>query len=391
MESLNIALAGFGAALGIFFAAALFLGRAKVRAQIFLAGFCACFALLMIGDIVAAIFQASGPVWLSSVMDWAFLLLAPLFYFYVFALSTGKRVEKGIFLWSLLPSSVSLGSVISRIVFASPYSPPASPAVDFMPATYTIMYFVVAATQLIGYCVAAYRLVEVHVKRAEHTYSALEGIDLRWLQTLIWGAGFAALSWLVSVLVRHPLLKTLTDALPALIILMLGILALHQRSLKISLPRLDAEPGLSLKTGVAVTDAAPKYAKSGLTAERMRNLANQLDAFMSRDKAFLENDLTLDVLTSRTDIAPHHLSQVLNQHLGMSFFEYINRLRVNEVKRCLADSAFTEQTVLEIGLASGFNSKAAFNAAFKRYTGTTPTLYRSQIRSQTNTSNPARS
>jgi len=64
----------------------------------------------------------------------------------------------------------------------------------------------------------------------------------------------------------------------------------------------------------------------------------------------------------------------------MSFFEYINRLRVTESQRCLADPAFDGQSILEIGLAAGFNSKAAYNAAFKRFSDTTPSQYRAQAR-----------
>lgn len=37
---------------------------------------------------------------------------------------------------------------------------------------------------------------------------------------------------------------------------------------------------------------------------------------------------------------------------------------------------FASQSILALALESGFNSKAAFNAAFKRYAGTTPSAYR---------------
>jgi AraC-like DNA-binding protein len=232
--------------------------------------------------------------------------------------------------------------------------------------------------QLVVYCAAAYRLVQRHAMRIENAYSSLDGIDLRWPRTVIADAAVAAVAWIASAAVDNPLSSVLNTSLPPLIILMLGVLAQRQRPLA-KVPAEEppqSQPAIDNLAPQLLSDATPKYAKSGLTAERMRDLANQLGSFMSREKAFLENGLTLDQLSARTGIATHQLSQLLSQHLGASFFEYINRLRVEEVKRCLTDPAFAGQSVLGIGLAAGFNSKAAFNAAFKRFTGTTPTLFR---------------
>jgi AraC-like DNA-binding protein len=74
---------------------------------------------------------------------------------------------------------------------------------------------------------------------------------------------------------------------------------------------------------------------------------------MQLEKPWLENDLTLGELAARAGLSAHHLSQLLNEEMNCSFYEFINSCRVSEVKRCLADSAFDDQTILEIALASG--------------------------------------
>lgn len=100
---------------------------------------------------------------------------------------------------------------------------------------------------------------------------------------------------------------------------------------------------------------------------------------MRSELAFLEPELSLLELAKRIEVSQHTLSQTLNVHFGLSFFEYINSLRVQEVQRCFADPAYADQSILEIALASGFSSKATFNATFKRLTGLTPSENRSQL------------
>ncbi|MES9930149.1 MAG: helix-turn-helix domain-containing protein, partial [Candidatus Thiodiazotropha sp. 6PDIVS] len=73
--------------------------------------------------------------------------------------------------------------------------------------------------------------------------------------------------------------------------------------------------------------------------------------------------------------SPNYLSQVINEQSGYNFFDFINRYRVDEAKRCLTTPS-GQSNVLSIALDSGFNSKSAFYTAFKRHTGQTPSQYR---------------
>ena len=81
-------------------------------------------------------------------------------------------------------------------------------------------------------------------------------------------------------------------------------------------------------------------------------------------------------LSARAQLSPHNLSQLLNEEIGKSFFDYINAQRVEEVKRCLLDPAYGSQTILEIALAAGFSSKTAFNSAFREHASMTPSEFR---------------
>jgi AraC-like DNA-binding protein len=112
---------------------------------------------------------------------------------------------------------------------------------------------------------------------------------------------------------------------------------------------------------------------------RWAALQVRLDELLAIERPYLDNDLSLAALAQMLQTSTHHLSYVLNQRLGVSFYDLINERRVREVQRCLRDPAYAGQSILEIALDAGFSSKATFNAAFKKHAGTTPSAYRQQL------------
>lgn len=88
-----------------------------------------------------------------------------------------------------------------------------------------------------------------------------------------------------------------------------------------------------------------------------------------------DEGLTLASLARRLHVSPRTLSRGLNEGLGQSFNEFINRMRVDAVVRQLRDPEFGHD-VLRAALDAGFSSKASFNRAFKAYTGQTPSALR---------------
>lgn len=119
-----------------------------------------------------------------------------------------------------------------------------------------------------------------------------------------------------------------------------------------------------------------KYRHSGLTGEAENSLLRQLNGLMANEKLYLDPGLSLEQLATRLDASKHHVSQVINARLGVSFFDYINQLRVEEARRLLSETRRRELHVIEIAYKAGFNNKVSFNAAFKKATGMTPTEYR---------------
>lgn len=123
-------------------------------------------------------------------------------------------------------------------------------------------------------------------------------------------------------------------------------------------------------------DSVPdRYVKSPLGAPIRQRIRRKLETMLADQGVYRRSDLSLQVLAGMLNESPHYVSQVISQELETSFYELINRYRIEDAKRRLREAP--GETVLSIAMDVGFNSKSAFHAAFRRCTGTTPTSFRS--------------
>nr|WP_299070292.1 helix-turn-helix domain-containing protein [uncultured Allomuricauda sp.] len=117
-----------------------------------------------------------------------------------------------------------------------------------------------------------------------------------------------------------------------------------------------------------------------LSKEEYINLNSSLERYMKNQKPFLQLGLTLSDLASQLNTRERQLSQFINNHYNLTFQDYINSLRIEEAKKLIEQNRSSGKTILEIAYASGFNSKSAFNFAFKKHTQTTPTSYKRSLK-----------
>lgn len=103
------------------------------------------------------------------------------------------------------------------------------------------------------------------------------------------------------------------------------------------------------------------------------------EKFIIEDKNYLNNDVTLENVADNLGLSKSYLSRMINAELNTSYTDYINSLRVEEAKLIIQNPESEKYTLIAIGLEVGFNSKSAFNNAFKKYSGITPSEFKKKF------------
>jgi AraC-like DNA-binding protein len=89
---------------------------------------------------------------------------------------------------------------------------------------------------------------------------------------------------------------------------------------------------------------------------------------------YTDPELDLDTVVSSTGTNRKKVNDVLKSELGMTFTSYLNKLRLTEAARLLAEQSGT--TVAEIALSVGYANVSYFNRLFKEEYGCTPKAIR---------------
>lgn len=122
-----------------------------------------------------------------------------------------------------------------------------------------------------------------------------------------------------------------------------------------------------------------KYENSNLENVQKEKYLQKLQTYVTAQKPYLDNELTLAQLSEQVNIPAHYLSQVINEKLSCNFLDFINAYRIEMAKQKLIDPKMSQYTIMAVAYEAGFNARSTFYKAFKKYTGMTPSAYRKQF------------
>ncbi|NUO81355.1 AraC family transcriptional regulator [candidate division KSB1 bacterium] len=360
-----------GAAQGFFLALLLFERKRNQTANRMLA-FLVCFYSVYIGDVALLVmnYHKAFPHLIGLTVGLPFLF-GPLHYLYVrLMISPGRSLEKRdwlhflpyvIFKTYMLPFHLS--SAAEKLQFLQNLAVAGEPLA-------LICFESAMILQGNIYMILSMLLLRKHSRTVKDSFSSIDKINLTWLRNITIGTSCI---WLLVLIfnILPALGLTLTEnadhfIAPAtsVFIYVMGYLSLRQREVHIE--KFDLT-------------RAPKYQKSGLSAEQAENYLHRLRQFMETKRVYAKNDLTLNELAEQIAIPAHHLSQIINDRLRQNFYDFVNNYRVEEAKRRLLDPAYQHLTILAIAYEVGFSSKSVFNAAFKKYANMTPSQFKKKV------------
>ncbi len=294
-----------------------------------------------------------------------FSLYGPLFYMYVKTLVSDKKPNvKEILLHSIIPILVLVNfiryytlSVEAKLMIENWKVDPSN---YIFIAADNVFYFLIAST--IIYALASYFT-------NKNRYANDKEMRL-WLKLTSVVFGFFAVSWLLYfVLFQAGLINQSQDYS---ITIMMGVF--------IGLTSYFGFYHSGVFNGKALKKIFPiiKYQKSGLSKSVLSDYKTKLLDLMESKSLYLESELKLTDLAAMLNLSRHNTSQIINECFQMSFYEFINKYRIEEAERLLVDDKEHEMNITDIAYQVGFNNRISFYNAFKKYIGITPTEFRNQ-------------
>lgn len=323
-------------------------------------------------------------LWLSSS-----LFLAPLFWIYVFALTSPSqrwpRCLRFHFALPLLALATCLFIILAPqdivAVLRVDGAEPTSPLSTALLVTVGLLQLAVYP-QMAVYLIFIIRRMIRYRRVLRDVYASTERHELRWITVI---AGLAGLYWTAGTVSLLMSFDPPESGIPSELLAVGGLASLTLVAV-LTLWGLRQQPPLALEPngvrGPLPDDAAArdepgdKYEKSALSSEASSRLARKLRAAMERDHLHRDPNISLWSLARHIGASPNYISQTLNEVIGESFFEFVNGYRVADAMERLAT---TQDTVLAVAYDVGFNTRSSFYNAFKRVTGETPTNYRKTL------------
>ncbi|MBI9097880.1 MAG: helix-turn-helix transcriptional regulator [Spirochaetaceae bacterium] len=297
-----------------------------------------------------------------------FLIGPVLFYYCHFTINGNSKFKKGDIIHFLPALFFTILMIAWNLVYGSVFHSFIHPLISTSIAIQTIPYLVKILLELRSYS-----------RRLKKTQSSIEKQTFKWLAAIV--LIYFSIWILVGLfeLFNH-FLNWVWEfwggiwTFSTLCLYIIGYFSLAQPELSPITMSLSAEnsPGAKKKSESEKT----KYGKSALTPTLAVEFKTRLIKYMESKKPYLQQGLTLSDLAKGINITPHNLSQILNEQFSLTFFDYINGLRVDEAANMLSSPEGRQLLIVSIAFDAGFSSLSSFNAAFKKKKGVTPSQFR---------------
>ena len=132
---------------------------------------------------------------------------------------------------------------------------------------------------------------------------------------------------------------------------------------------------LLVKVADFIASAKLKNNKEFAEVENWEVYKKKLSELMKSKLLYTDPTLTLSDLASNLGTNTYYASKILNEGFEKNFSDYINNYRIDAFIDMVKSDSNNEKTYLSIAYDVGFNSKSAFNRAFKKHMGQTPSEF----------------
>lgn len=138
---------------------------------------------------------------------------------------------------------------------------------------------------------------------------------------------------------------------------------------------------LRVKDSLAEKQTSPeaskkKYATSNMTNNDKETLMERIRVALSTEAEIFTTNFTLARLSELIGASQRDISQAVNETTCSNFITLLNEYRIKEACRRFKNPKFRLMTLEALANSVGFKARSSFIAAFKKYTGLTPSQYK---------------
>jgi|GEM_PF-926952 len=382
-ENVLVFISGFGIMQAVFLAALLiFHPRSDRFVNVFLALYISALAIPMMLPIAQRVFNWQIMVFIEPFLT----LIGPMLYLYVRSHKETINFQKAWPHFVLFFLCIPLAVYNYRTIgLRFPPSTAIPTVVAKNPSL--LLPISIRLVQRVIYYILASRALTSYQRSIRHLFSDTSRIDLRWVRWLVNGNLFLIFVtvFFYVFMIRYPEYFDWWVLLPSVIVSLYIYMATIRGVTQLTL--WQVQPGVSKeKVEEKMQEAeeiealnelpAKSLREASLGSAKMDEVAARIIVLMEKDKLYQEPELTLLDLATKLQLPSYQVSQAINLSLNKTFYDLINRYRVDEAKRLLLDARTANYTILSVGFEAGFNSKTTFNTVFKKITGLTPTDFR---------------
>lgn len=334
----------------------------------YLAGFIFVFVLNLVPQLIG--FSGFYHVWPSLTFA-PFnneLLLGPLLLLHVEALCQERVIRQRF--WLLLPGIAQFGYYFICFTTLGDYQQKWAYN-DSIHQPYIVPIETVTTVSLTLYCVfQSWQKQKRYNRYLEQRESDIEQFDPVWLRVLILSILALALIWLTFESLSLVLSSfSYTEQFPYHLLMSFAVVCMWLQALsRLQAPYPKLKP-LPTKPNDNNLENHPLKQKSHWQ-EKAAQLVNQSWS----EQWFKQSKLNIEQLAGYMATNETYVSRMLNIGLGVNFNQFINQQRVQHAKQMIKETP--DYSLLEIALDSGFNSKASFIRAFKRFEQMTPSQFK---------------
>lgn len=110
--------------------------------------------------------------------------------------------------------------------------------------------------------------------------------------------------------------------------------------------------------------------------EKIKAIYRQIVEMFEAEEVYKDSEITLPGLAEKLGTNEKYISQAVNKYSDTNFSGFVNKYRIEEAKKLLADPAFSHYSIESVSKKCGFSRRITFTRVFKSMTELSPTAYR---------------